>query len=211
MNPRILLFTVAALLASSVSFAQLVIPSETPLTEPQYGPAAGDQFAPVVATNGTDFLVAWLDGRGPLLEIYANRVQRDGRILDGTGLGITIGDAATANGRLLGLFRMAGAYVLVYHAQRFSQSGSSYETYVARIGDDGQLLDAPHLVLVNPFIRAAASNGSRIVLAGESSLAVLDDRGALLERDIALPLPSAYIIGIASNGATFLLVTYSFV
>ncbi|HEX8698502.1 MAG TPA: hypothetical protein VF815_06685, partial [Myxococcaceae bacterium] len=48
-----------------------------------------DQSSPVVASNGTDFLVAWMDFRNPSSrDIYGTRVSAHGTALDGSGLAL---------------------------------------------------------------------------------------------------------------------------
>src|ERR1043165_7140190 len=173
--------------------------AETPLSQPTYGRAPGDQYAPVVATNGSEFLVAWFDGRAIPQVIYANRVASDGRVLDGTGIRIPV-ENGSGNARLIGAFRTGGAYTIVYTQQFFLPDNSSrYVTDVARISDDGRLIDGPRLVLANFYATAAGP-----------TLAVLDEHAALLERDIALPVRGIYGVSLASNGTTFLLATYAY-
>src|ERR1043165_6631676 len=139
--------------------------AETPLSPPAYGRAPGDQYAPVVATNGSEFLVAWFDGRAIPLVIYANRVASDGRVLDGTGIRIPV-ENGSGNARLIGAFHTGGAYTIVYTQQFFLADNSSrYVNDVARVSDDGRRIDRPRLVVDNFYATAAASTGSRLVIA----------------------------------------------
>lgn len=59
--------------------------------------AAGDQRNPAVAFNGTDFLVAWEDGRGGNLDIYTARVSRGGVVRDPNGNQISSNSANERN------------------------------------------------------------------------------------------------------------------
>lgn len=202
--PRRFLLLAAAVLLTS---AQLL--ADTPLTQPRYGPAPGDQYQPVAASNGNEFLVAWFDGRGIPQTIYANRVAADGRVLDGTGIRIPM-DAGGVNERLVGAFHTGGAYTILFSEQFFlADNTSRYATYAARISDDGRLIDGPRVVIDNFFARTAATNGSRIVVSG-AALAVLDEHAELLERDIPLPVTGANGGTLASNGSTFLLGLYAY-
>jgi hypothetical protein len=76
--PRSILLAVSFLLTVA-SFAQ-----ELPLTGVQYGPAPFQRVSPQMASDGTNFLVAWRDGRGAngYEPIVAARVSADGRLLD---------------------------------------------------------------------------------------------------------------------------------
>jgi hypothetical protein len=74
------------LILAFVAAAPAQISAEAPVSFPVYGPAPGDQTAPVIATDGLDFLVAWIDARAFPVSVYANRVTHDGRVLDGTGI-----------------------------------------------------------------------------------------------------------------------------
>jgi hypothetical protein len=50
-----------------------------------------DQSVPVVASNGTDFLVVWLDWRSSSSrDLYGTRVASDGTVVDGSGLAIGV-------------------------------------------------------------------------------------------------------------------------
>jgi hypothetical protein len=203
MSRRLLVLLAVLLLATRLL-------AETPLTQPQSGPAPGDQYAPVAGTNGSEFLVAWLDGRAIPEAIYANRVAADGRVLDGTGIRIPM-EVGGVNARLLGVFRSGGAYTILFSEQFFlPDNASHFATYAVRISDDGRVLEGPRVAIDNFFASTAASNGSRIVVSGPS-LAVLDERAELIERDIPLPVSSAYGGGLASNGSTFLLVLNAYI
>ena len=105
---------------ASVLAAPAQVTNETALSEPQYGPAPSDQSAPVVATDGTDFLVAWIDARAIPVAIYANRVTADGRVIDGTGIRIPVEQQNFPNGRLIGAFYVEGAYTIIYSYESFA-------------------------------------------------------------------------------------------
>ncbi|HEX9457673.1 MAG TPA: hypothetical protein VGA84_00935, partial [Thermoanaerobaculia bacterium] len=110
MNSRHSFIAAALMLFASAIPAQLT--RENPLSRPQYGPLdLSVQVTPFAASDGTDFLVAWLDGRG---SIYANRVTGSGEILDGTGIRIPFDSPESAPYRLLGLFYADGVYTLLY-------------------------------------------------------------------------------------------------
>jgi len=201
---HLLIFSFVILLAAT-GLSQTVI--EQPAASPIYGPAPSDQFGSVVGSNGTDFLVAWFDGRAWLPAIYATRVSTDGRVLDGTGIRIPL-QIGNFNARLVGAFWIDDAYTVIYAYQGCASPNGCLFTGVARIDDRGDLIEPPRVVADFPA-RSAASNNSRIVIAGADSLAVLDDHSQLLNR---LPLPGgpAYGINVGTNGATFLVSSFSY-
>jgi hypothetical protein len=56
------------------------------------GVAKGSQFAPTIATNGTDWMVAWRDTRTNATgDIYAARVNAAGVVQDPTGIAVSTG------------------------------------------------------------------------------------------------------------------------
>jgi len=207
MATRLFIITMILMLLAGAAAAQLT--QETPLSQPQYGPAPSDQSSPIVASDGTDFLVAWFDARALPGSIYANRVTRDGHVLDGTGIRVAI-DPASANARLLGLFYVDGAYTLIYAYQLFSPI--AFRTAAVIISGDGHLLDGPRVIAADvdqPSGRVAASNGSRIVLVGDKDIVVLNGRAEVVDR-FPFPTIPSYGFGIASNGSTFLVGTFAY-
>jgi hypothetical protein len=188
-------FLIAFSLTLSASIALSQTSIEQPVASPIYGAAAGDQFAPVVASNGSGFLVTWNDQRSLPATLYATRVSADGQVLDGTGIRIPIG-ATNAYVNILGAFWVGNAYAIVY-----AFGGTS----VVRISDRGEVIDGPRVV--TDFAgAAAASNGSRIVIAGGNTVAVLDDQAQLVGQSTLSP-KFLYAPTIASNGSNFLLST----
>lgn len=195
-----------ALLAASIPAALAQTTNEVALSMPEYGRAPGDQLAPVVATDGRDFLVAWIDWRAIPAVVYANRVTGEGRVLDGTGIRISLGPAGF-NGRLIGAFYAGGAYTIIYSSQLSAHP--SFQTVVARISVDGRLVDGPRTILNDQYVRAGATNGSQIVLVTGDAVVVLDERAEIVGR-FALPAAPAYGFSIASNGSTFLVGTFAY-
>ncbi|MFO0547308.1 MAG: DUF4215 domain-containing protein [Polyangiaceae bacterium] len=79
------------------------------------GNAANDQFYPAVASNGTDYLLAWRDYRDGRGDVYATRITSAGAPLDATGLPLATsggGDSAPA----LAYNPAADAYIAVYES-----------------------------------------------------------------------------------------------
>ena len=91
--------------------------------------AAGDQYAPSVAFDNTNYLVVWTDG-----DIYGARVNQAGNVLDTAG--ITISSAANSQLRPSVAFDNTN-YLVVWQDYR-----SSYpDLYGARVDQSGNVLD----------------------------------------------------------------------
>ncbi|NOR16551.1 T9SS type A sorting domain-containing protein [candidate division WOR-3 bacterium] len=91
--------------------------------------AAGDQYAPSVAFDNTNYLVVWTDG-----DIYGTRVNQAGNVLDTAG--ITISSAANSQLRPSVAFDNTN-YLVVWQDYR-----SSYpDLYGARVDQSGNVLD----------------------------------------------------------------------
>jgi hypothetical protein len=104
--------------------------------EPTYGQAGGDQQAPVIAFDGTNYLVVWQDERSSYgyIDIYGARVSADGTVLDQGGIAVSTGltykqnPAVTFNGT---------DYLVIW------QEGSigSPDIYGTRVSVGGTVLD----------------------------------------------------------------------
>jgi hypothetical protein len=207
---RILIAATLMTLAGTVAGQ---ITSEMPLSQPVFGNAPNNQFNPLVASDGTDFLVAWIDYRGPA-SIYLSRVTHTGNILDGTGIRVPTDpvDGASTPGRLLGLFHIDGAYTLIYQTyEYYPPSPFPSTTQAVIISDDGRILDGPRQI-IDHAVGLVASNGSRIVIVKGTDVFVLDGRAEVVNQ---LHWPgvtgTTYGASIASNGSTFLLVAFAYV
>jgi len=96
------------------------------------------QFYPDVNFNGTDYLVAWSDGRNGPWDIYGSRVATDGSVLDGVAIGIPISIAP--NNQSQSIVASDGTdFLVVWHDDR---SGTSNDIYGCRVANDGTVLDA---------------------------------------------------------------------
>lgn len=133
--------------------------SETPISDPVSARGAGWQAAPASATNGHDFLLAWIDGRTGYSAIYATRVTADGTALDPEGILIGL-DAYGANTPAVAW--TGDSYLVVWQS-----SGCQYR----RVGIDGQLGESGSLYdsgsCQSPSV--AWSDGTAIIVARRSS------------------------------------------
>ncbi len=96
----------------------------------------GDHESPSVASDGSGWLVVWLDSRGPPGSIYAARVSDSGTVLDPRGFwvgsGVTCGQPAVVFGR--------NEYLVVW-------TGDSAGVWGARVSRSGAVLDRPGLLV----------------------------------------------------------------
>lgn len=128
-----------------------------------------DQEAPVIATNGTAYMVAWTDKRGPSLDIYAARVSLSGKMLDASGFAVTkaAGDQlapALAAGK-------DGNYLLAWTDYRH---GVEAAIYGARVAADSTVmeLDGARISLgsgahTEPAVATDDKGGFLVVWAGK--------------------------------------------
>ena len=128
--------------------------------------AAGSQWAPSVAFDGANFLVAWQDDRsnvtGP--DVYGGRVSPAGILLDPGGIPIS----AAPGGQLLPAVARAGASWLVV----WTEGGSGSDIRGARVGPTGTVLD-PSGVTVSAA--PGAQLNPALAFGGSSSLVVWED------------------------------------
>jgi hypothetical protein len=187
---------IALALAFVATAAAAAIPNERAVSAPFYTGARDYPGAPSVASDGQNALVAWHAWRREA--IYAARVGSDGTLLDRAGIRIArIPSHDGARDDTVGpwVFYTGNAYVIFWNHDGVQS---------ARLGRDGQVIDAPHLALGNATITGIATNGSVFVAAYGRRLAVLDLTGRPLERDIAVPGANDQAITLTSNGRGFL-------
>ena len=96
----------------------------------------GSQAAPSVASDGSNYLVAWQDGRsGTSQDVYGARVSQAGAVLDPTGIPIS----SEANDQSATSVAFDGSNYLV--AWQDGRSGTSQDVYGARVSQAGAVLD----------------------------------------------------------------------
>jgi large repetitive protein len=112
---------------------------------------------PVVAFDGTNYLVAWHESTGG---IHATRVSTAGTVLDSTALTISSGgwNAAVTYG--------GGSYLVVW------KNGSESRIIASRVGTDGSVLD-PAGVTISPSAHGLAEPA--IAFDGTNYLVAWDD------------------------------------
>ena len=194
--------TLVSLLLVVLAFSASAQVREIPIATPQYGPAEGDQLGPMAATNGIDFLVAWSDSRVSS-SVFATRITREGTVLDPTGIPLTM--TSLPGSTVMSVLWCGDAYVIVLRGQDISAHPF---TGVARVDVTGKVIDGPRVV-ASEYSTAAATNGSRIVIATEESFIVLDDRANLI-KETASGITGSSAWMMTSNGSSFLAVAATY-
>ncbi|MDX2010223.1 MAG: hypothetical protein SFW67_08540 [Myxococcaceae bacterium] len=120
--------------------------------------------APRVASDGTDFLVAWADERAPAGAIRFTRVRADGAVLDPMGVAL----ATTGVGNSVDVAFTGTEYVLVWVENSSNQTTSVVKA--GRVRTDGSRLDGDGVVLAGPggarrFFPRVTATGSRLAFA----------------------------------------------
>jgi hypothetical protein len=155
---------------------------------------SNQQRSPTVASNGTDFLVAWEDSRSGSFDIYGTRVTAAGQVLD--TLGILVSGAAGNQFAPAAAF-YGSAYLVVWQDRR----NGVYNIYGSRVTPAGTVLDPAGITIstatypeVNPAIATDGVNylvvwssvpdyqmiyGARLSPAG----VVLDPSGIAISND----------------------------
>ena len=125
--------------------------------------ALGDQMRPVVASDGTDFLVVWEDGRASATDIYGTRVLANGTVSTPAGVAYC---TATGEQSYPSLAFMGTQYLVAWEDDR---SGSS-DVYAVRVARTGTRVGAANGFAIasgtlSQWRPAVASDGTRALVA----------------------------------------------
>jgi len=186
---HILAVFAASILSRYLFAATPVLGPEVPLVSGvAMRSAAYDQTAPAAASNGNDYLVAWVDGRRLGADIYVSRVRTDGQPAEPRGRRIGAG----TNPKIASA---GGDYVLVWQTSSGIQS--------LRLRADGAPLSLPHAVGSGEPV-ALVSNGSTYLLVTRPAPGAAQSTATVLDRD-GVPLRSvpgkfASTVGAAAYG-----------
>jgi len=172
--------------------------------------APGDQTAPAVVFDGTNYLVAWVDGRsGTATDIFGSRVTKAGSVLDTTGIPISLG---TGNQTAPALSSDGTNDLVVWQDFRAGVDPSIYGTRVTKTGTVLSGAGTPistNVDSVTPALafdgtnylvvwsRSGAIDGTRVSKAG----VVLDGSGIVISGPHLDQLPA-----IAFDGTNYLVV-----
>ena len=145
--------------------------------------SAGDQRAPVVAWNGTSFLVAWTDERSGGFDVYAARVSSKGAVLDPKGIPVSAGPGGQAGPAIAW---NGSSYLIAWGDTR----GADADIYAARVSSAGAVQDSNGI----PISTAAGHQGAPACVWNGSSYLIAwgDARGA--DADV-------YAARVSSSGA----------
>jgi MYXO-CTERM domain-containing protein len=132
--------------------------------------AANDQISPSIAFDGTNYLVAWSDGRWGTPDIYATRVSPAGLVLDASGIGVS---SMTPNAQTTPRVAFDGTNHVIAWAD--TRSGNS-DVYAARVSPAGTVLDA-NGIAVSSGTAAEQAPALACSNAGACFVAWQDQRG----------------------------------
>jgi large repetitive protein len=143
--------------------------------------AGKDQVSPVVASDGSQFLVAWTDGRsGVYSQIFGTLVSGTGAVTTPTGVPLSSGPQSEWNPALAWA---GGHYLLVWEDTRRSEGGGTQrDVFGSRISAAGAVLDpGGFAVSRHDFDETEPSVAS---LGGTSLVAWTDRRPGTASADI---------------------------
>ncbi|MEO6776250.1 MAG: DUF4215 domain-containing protein [Kofleriaceae bacterium] len=158
---------------------------------------------PHIASNGTDYLVAWHDANGDNDDVYATRVSAAGVVEDGGGLAIA---ATTTREWYPSVGSLGGSYLVTWEEFRDHVQGDLYGRFVAANGTmsaaGGVLISgAP----VQQLYAAIATNGAGYVVAWDDtrSTTSFDIYAAHVGSDGSVAEPDGLAISTQANHQLF--------
>jgi hypothetical protein len=188
--------------------------SETALTPPpSVNRAAFNQDSPAIASDGTNFLVAWTDERGTTLgpSIFATRLGPDGKILDAAPLQLRRGnEAALAFVDAPRVVWTGSVYLVGWSEYRWDSSSNKPLVYVT-IDRNGHVVGPERSIPLIETAWSLAAGGGRVLLLFTNTFTETLGFGQLLDAEgepvgTRFPLPHAgsdIDLSAASNGHSF--------
>jgi hypothetical protein len=177
---------------------------------------------PAVATNGTDYLVAWEDGRPGAAGIWGVRVDATGIVLDPSGIPISTGGLCEQSPKVAS---NGSDYLLVWQDYRNTTECPSdfippppADIYGARVSAAGAVLDPAGIAIATSAadedLPSVASNGSDYLVAWQQNFynsdiygARVSGSGAVLDTtpiSISTATGAQYFPAIAWDGTDYL-------
>ncbi|WP_164011435.1 hypothetical protein [Pyxidicoccus trucidator] len=106
--------------------------------------APGDQRAPALTSNGSDFFAVWEDARAGTLDIYGARVSASGQVLDPQGIPIS----TTSGSQSEPAVSFDGThYIVTWQDLRSEANNSAQDIYAARVTQQGAVRDPAGLAV----------------------------------------------------------------
>jgi hypothetical protein len=132
-------------------------------------PSQGDQTAPAVAWNGTEFLIAWLDSRIDGEDIFAARVTPGGGLLDPDGIPIPTGHFSVGRPSVAS----NGSDFLVVWSDARNGDHSRSDVFGTRISSAGAVLDVLSIDIStdgpNELLPVVAWNGTNYLVVWDET------------------------------------------
>jgi hypothetical protein len=202
---RSILIAISLLCVAGALLAE--VSGERQVSDPAYGPPPGQRYGTAAASDGRDFLVAWVDtqrNRSSFNEIYAARMNAAGDILDPLSIHLP----TLSNPILQVDVVFLGENYLVYWNEVSPLTSQTTALMGVRINRDGIILDATPRLLADRArvnLRGSASNGNRTVIVFGDSMIVLDRNANVVDgpRKISPDSAGAPNAMVASNGQDF--------
>ncbi|UCF80506.1 MAG: hypothetical protein JSV08_08350 [Acidobacteriota bacterium] len=162
--------------------------------------AADDQEDPSVASNGTDYFVAWQDSRNygaSKYDIYGTRVTSDGTVLDSTGIAVS---TATNHESTPSVASNGTNYFVAWEDSR----SGSWDIYGARVASNGTVLDPAGIAVStaasNQYNPSVASNGTDYFIAWNQYLVGYDVYGARVASNGTVLDPTGITVSTTASG-----------
>ena len=190
--------------------------SDFPLSAPRIGPAHGTQSLPSVASNGRDYLAAWIDARGSLVtpgypyvgdspDVYATHISSSG-VPAGDG-GVPVAPTLAFDGSVV-VVPHGDDYVVI--RSMWGLGGINGGLMMTR-GDDSRLLTTPDLggtVAGGGAHISVAWNGSvwLVIVDGFDGTAtgvVIDDSFSVVKPAFPIATAAGGSASVASDGRDF--------
>ena len=196
---RPLRLTFFSLLVALSARAAIRLTPETRIVDPVRASIDGEQSAPIVATDGDQFLVFWLNVRG----LYVARVDAEGRLVS-SRLAVP-----GPTSELLTATWTGSAYLVTW------RDYAKATLFSATFSKTGGLLSGPDAIVAGRVDTVGiATNGHRALLlyrdvAGVPKglrAAIFDADGRVIRTNVTLPIPDNVYPRSSSDGEEFALV-----
>jgi len=171
--------------------------------------ANGAQRKPVIASNGTDYLVAWEDNRSglgwSLADVYATRVSAAGSVVDAAGVAVC---TAAGSQDMLAIASDGSDYLLAWRDYRGIANNPNI--FIGRVTNGGAALDADGVLFAPTSsyfypVVSLASNGSSYLIAADDYVRRLTTTGVPDTAPANISFArGAHSASVASNGTDYL-------